>query len=97
MTARRVTPTTARFLLALVLATAAATAVPAQSIAVQAAVERTEVFVGEPLRFRIVVSGSDRVTAPDPAGIAGFTVRTLGAGRTTARSSPPSMAGLRDR
>ena len=80
MTARRVTPTTARFLLALVLATAAATAVPAQSIAVQAAVERTEVFVGEPLRFRIVVSGSDRVTAPDPAGIAGFTVRTLGAG-----------------
>ena len=80
MTARCPRPTTTRSLLTLVLATAAATAVLAQSVTVQAAVERNEVYVGEPLRFRIVVSGSDQVTAPDSAAIAGFTVRPLGAG-----------------
>ena len=47
---------------------------------VQAAVERAEVYVGEPFRFRIAVSGSDQVAAPDLEPVAGFSLRALGGG-----------------
>ena len=79
MAARCLASAVARTLLALFLA-AAATPVVAQDVSVQAAVERAEVYVGEPFRFRIAVSGSDQVTAPDLEQIAGFSVRALGAG-----------------
>ena len=66
-------------LLALLLACAAAPGM-AQNVSVQAAVERAEVYVGEPFRFRIAVSGSDQVVAPDLEPVAGFSVRALGGG-----------------
>lgn len=68
-----------RTLLALMLA-AAATPVVAQNVSVRAAVERTEVYVGEPFRLRVAVSGSDQVIAPALESIAGFSVRALGGG-----------------
>ena len=80
MAAHRLATTSARALLALLVASAAATAGVAQSITVQASVERTEVYAGEPIRLRIMVSGSDQVTAPDTGEIAGFALRALGAG-----------------
>ena len=80
MAARCLASAVARTLLALFLAAAAATPVVAQNVSVQADVERTEVYVGEPFRFWIAVSGSDQVTAPDLEQIAGFSVRALGAG-----------------
>ena len=79
MAARRRADTAARTFLALVLA-AIATPVVAQDVSVQAAVERAEVYVGEPFRFRIAVSGSDQVAAPDLEPVAGFSVRALGGG-----------------
>ena len=79
MAARCRASAAARTLVALVLAAAAAPVV-AQNVSVQAAVERAEVYVGEPFRFRIVVSGSDQVTAPDLEPVAGFSVRALGGG-----------------
>ena len=70
----------ARALLMLAAATAAAPVARAQNVTVQAEAERSAVYVGEPFRFRIVVAGSDQVTPPDPAAIAGFAVRPLGGG-----------------
>ena len=79
MAARWRADASARTLLALVLA-AAATPGVAQDVSVQAAVERAEVYVGEPFRFRIAVSGSDQVAAPNLEPVAGFSVRALGGG-----------------
>ena len=79
MAARCRASAAARTLVALVLAAATAPVV-AQNVSVQAAVERAEVYVGEPFRFRIAVSGSDQVAAPDLEPVAGFAVRTLGGG-----------------
>lgn len=79
MAARCRASAAARTLLVLVLAAVAAPVV-AQNVSVQAAVERAEVYVGEPFRFRIAVSGSDQVTAPDLGPVAGFSVRALGGG-----------------
>ena len=79
MPARRCANAAARTFLALLLASAA-TSAAAQNVSVQAAVERAEVYVGEPFRFRIAVSGSDQVAAPDLEPVAGFTVRALGGG-----------------
>ena len=79
MAARRCANGAVRTFLALVLASAAMPAT-AQNVSVQAAVERAEVYVGEPFRFRIAVSGSDQVAAPNLEPVAGFAVRALGGG-----------------
>ena len=70
----------ARALLVLAAVAAAAPVARAQNVTVQAEAERSEVYVGEPFRYRIVVAGSDQVAAPDSAVIPGFTVRALGGG-----------------
>ena len=80
MLARRPAPAPPRLLLGVLLACAAAAAAGAQEVTVQAEVERSEGYVGEPLHVRIVVAGSDQVSAPDPVVIAGFSVRALGGG-----------------
>ena len=80
MAARGLAGAATRVLVALALVFAVAPPVVAQEVSVQAAVERAEVYVGEPFRFRIAVSGSDQVAAPDLEPVAGFSVRALGGG-----------------
>ena len=80
MAARGLADAATRTLVALALVCAVAPSVAAQEVSVQAAVERAEVFVGEPFRYRIAVSGSDQVAAPDLEPVAGFSVRALGGG-----------------
>ena len=80
MAARCLAGAATRVLVALALVFAVAPSVAAQDVSVQAAVERAEVYVGEPFRFRIAVSGSDQVAAPDLEPVAGFSVRALGGG-----------------
>ena len=80
MAARRCANGAVRTFLALVLASAAMPAT-AQNVSVQAAVERAEVYVGEPFRFRIAVSGSDQVAAPEPR--TGRRLRGASSGRRT--------------
>ena len=86
MARRSVTSLPARTVLALLCAIAAAATAVAQSVTVQAAVERNDVYLGESFRFQIVVSGSDQVTAPDLTAVAGFTVRPVTAGPNNSES-----------
>jgi hypothetical protein len=58
----------------------------------QAAVERTNVFTGEPFIFQIQVSGSDHPEKPDISGIAGFTVEFQG-GRQNSSTSLTILNG----
>lgn len=80
MAARCLAGAATRVLVALAVVFAVVPPVAAQDVSVQAAVERAEVYVGEPFRFRIAVSGSDQVAAPDLEPVAGFSVRALGGG-----------------
>ena len=50
----------------------------ADAISVGAAVETSEVFVGEPFVFQIQVQGDDTPSKPDLAAISGFQVEELG-------------------
>jgi hypothetical protein len=50
----------------------------AEKLSAQAAVDRTEVFVGESFTFQIQVQGHDTPGKPDISGIRDFTVQSLG-------------------
>ncbi|MEI6970604.1 MAG: BatD family protein [bacterium] len=52
----------------------------------QAAVESQEVYLGEPFTFQVQVSGADSPDRPDVSGISDFTVRELGASRSSQSS-----------
>jgi hypothetical protein len=53
------------------------------ALTAQVAVESQDVFVGEPFRFEIHVSGADDVEAPDLSGVEDFQVQALGPSTNT--------------
>lgn len=70
----------------LVLGVVPASAAPQQALTARAAVGANSVFVGEPIRFQIQVSGSESPERPDLAVLKDFTVNFTGGGSNT-RSS----------
>ncbi len=63
-----------------------ASAARAASIKANIAVERTDVFVGEPFIFQVQVEGSENPTQPDMSGLKDFTVEYQG-GRQNSSTS----------
>ena len=58
----------------------------AEPLSAEAAVSANEVFVGEPFRFQIRISGSENPQKPDLSGLAGFIVEDLGGQRNSSRN-----------
>ena len=58
----------------------------AQEVTVTAAVERNQVFVGQPFVLQIQVTGSDKVERPDLSGLADFQVQEAGGGANNSQS-----------
>ncbi len=50
----------------------------AEKLSAQAALDRTEVYVGESFTYQIQVQGHDKPDKPDISGIRGFTAQSLG-------------------
>ncbi len=67
------------YIAACVAAASLAAAASAEDVAVRAAVEKTDAFVGEPFIFQIQVQGNDHPDAPDVSALSNdFDVQTLG-------------------
>jgi hypothetical protein len=58
----------------------------AQELAVTAAVEKQEIYVGAPVTLQIQVEGSDQVERPDLSGLADFQVQEAGGGQNNSQS-----------
>jgi len=68
----------------------------AGQLAARGAVERQEIYVGEPFLFQIQVQGSDAPEPPDVSSLKGFDVQTLG-GRPSNRESITIINGQMSR
>jgi len=58
----------------------------AEELSASAAIEKAEVFVGEPVQFHIIIEGSERPTAPDMRPLRDFTVESRGGRRNSSQS-----------
>ena len=75
-----------RYLLLALLFLGGAASLAAQGLTARAGIESNSVFVGEPIRFQIQVSGSETPEAPDFAKIPGLVVKPTGSGSNSRRS-----------
>jgi hypothetical protein len=73
-------------LLALLAFTASSVTAQEDELSVTAAVEKTQVYAGQPFVLQIQVTGSDEVKPPDLSGLEDFQVQDAGGGQNNSQS-----------